>query len=94
MTTISIRDMIFSLQLCGRGVPGQQDAARDGRELRAVLQHVAGAALLPRPQGRRQVLRLGARCVEVVVQSKVVGFLRDINTGCPLRLSLSRFFWH
>ena len=53
--------MLVILQRCRRGVPGLRDTARDRGELRAVLQHVAGAALIPRTQGRRQVLRLGAR---------------------------------
>ena len=45
-----------------RGVPGPGDgAAGAGGELRALLQHVAGAALLPRTQGRGQVLRLSTR---------------------------------
>ena len=53
--------MYLVLQRCGGGLPGLRDTARDRGELRAVLQHVAGAALIPRTQGRRQVLRLRPR---------------------------------
>ena len=70
-----------------QGVRGQQDGQRDARQLHPLLLHGAGSALLPRTQGRSQVLRSRTRyelCFFLFFHFFVLFFHFFIVTFCAI----------